>query len=104
MIWNWNSTWNYNNENYDWEALKKEGKVTESVEEKDGYKTITRTFISADGKTKITSSESSPIFDETKQKIAEIEQKIKEAVKKEDYETASKLKKEKEKLTNKKEK
>ena len=58
MLWNWNSTWNFNND-YDWEALKKEGTVTETIEEKDGYKTITRTFVSADGKTRLTSSENS---------------------------------------------
>jgi protein-arginine kinase activator protein McsA len=104
MIWNWNSSWNFNREDYDWEAFKKQGTVTESVEEHDGYKTITKTFISADGKTRITSSESSPIIDETQQRLNEIENEIKEAVKKEDYEKAANLKKEKEKLTNKKEK
>jgi excinuclease UvrABC helicase subunit UvrB len=92
-----NSTFNFNTE-HDWEALKKQGTVTESTEEKDGFKTITRTFISTDGSAKITSSESFPIIDETKQKVIELEKEIKLAVKSEDYEKAAKLKKEKEQL------
>lgn len=104
MLWNWNTSWNFNREDYDWEALKKEGTVTETIEEKDGYKTITRTFVSADGKTRLTSSESSPVINETQQRLNEIENEIKEAVKKEDYEKAATLKKEKETLLNKKKK
>jgi len=92
-----NSTFNFNTK-HDWEALKKQGTVTEHVEEKDGFKTITRTFISTDDSTKITSSESFPIIDETKQKVIELEKEIKLAVKSEDYEKAAKLKKEKEQL------
>lgn len=106
MIWDFfsNNTWNFNSEKYDWEALKKEGTVTETAEEKDGFKTITRTFMSTDGKTKITSSETSPIIDEKKQRLLEIEKEIKEAVSKEDYEKAANLKKEKEQLINKEQK
>ena len=53
MIFNWfsNSTWDSDSE-HDWEALKKQGTVTENIEEKDGFKTITRTFVSFDGSTK----------------------------------------------------
>jgi len=94
-----NSTFNFNTE-HDWEALKKQGTVTESTEEKDGFKTITRTFVSSDGTTKITSSESFPIIDETKQKLIELDKQIKIAVKSEDYEKAAQLKKEKEQLMN----
>jgi hypothetical protein len=100
MFWKWNTSWNFNSD-YDWEALKKEGTVTETVEEKDGYKTITRTFISSDGKTKIISSESLPIIDEMRQKLLKIEKEIKLAVKNENYEKAAELKKQKDNLLNK---
>jgi excinuclease UvrABC helicase subunit UvrB len=102
MIFNWfsNSTWDSDSE-HDWEALKKQGTVTENIEEKDGFKTITRTFISFDGSTKITSSESSLVIEETKKRLIEIEKEIKAAVKNENYELAAELKKEKEQLTQK---
>lgn len=99
--WTFDSTWG-NESNHDWEALKKEGTVTETIEEKNGFKTITRTFVSFDGNTKITSSESISIVDETKSKINEINKKIEEAVKTENYELAAELKKEKETILNKK--
>jgi hypothetical protein len=92
-----NSTFNFNTK-HDWEALKKQGTVTESTEEKDGFKTITRTFVSSDGSSRITNSESFPIIDETKQKINELETEIKLAVISEDYERAAKLKKDKDQL------
>jgi hypothetical protein len=100
MIWNWNTSWNFNREDYDWEALKKEGTVTETIEEKEGFKTIIRTFISFDGKTKITSSESLPIIDEIRQKLLKIEKEIKLAVKNENYEKAAELKKQKDNILN----
>jgi len=102
MIFNWfsNSTWDSDSE-HDWEALKKQGTVTENIEEKDGFKTITRTFVSFDGSTKITSSESSLVIEETKKRLMEIEKEIKVAVKNENYELAAELKKEKEQLTQK---
>ena len=71
----------------------------EALEEKDGFKTITRTFVSFDGQTKITSSESSLVIEETKKRLMEIEKEIKAAVKNENYERAAELKKEKEQLT-----
>ena len=99
MIFDWfsTSTGDFNSE-YDWEALKKQGIVTESTEEKNGFKTITRTFVSSDGSARITSSESFPIIDETKQKISKLETEIKLAVISEDYEKAAILKKQKEQL------
>jgi hypothetical protein len=102
MIFNWfsNSTWDSDSE-HDWEALKKQGTVTENIEEKDGFKTITRTFVSFDGSTKITSSESSLVIEKTKKRLMEIEKEIKAAVKNENYELAAELKKEKEQLTQK---
>jgi len=102
MIFNWfsNSTWDSDSE-HDWEALKKQGTVTENIEEKDGFKTITRTFVSFDGSTKITSSESSLVIEKTKKRLIEIEKEIKAAVKNENYELAAELKKEKEQLTQK---
>ena len=100
MIFDWFSTgtWDSNSE-HDWESLKKQGTVTENIEEKDGFKTITRTFVSFDGQTKITSSESSLVIEETKKRLMEIEKEIKIAVKNENYERAAELKKEKEQLT-----
>ena len=104
-----NSSWdnlffNYNSnnlENHNWDELKKKGTVEESVEEKDGFRTVTKRFTSFDGSQTITSISSSPIIDETKKKMVELDIQIQEAVKKEDYETAAKLKKEKEQLTKK---
>ena len=104
-----NSSWdnlffNYNSnnlENHNWDELKKKGTVEESVEEKDGFRTVTKRFTSFDGSQTITSVSSSPIIDETKKKMVELDIQIQEAVKKEDYETAAKLKKEKEQLTKK---
>ena len=61
--WSWT---NYNGLQYDWDDLKKHGTVTETVEEKDGFKTITKTFSSLDGNTKITSTETTPIIDLSK--------------------------------------
>jgi hypothetical protein len=104
-----NSSWdnlffNYNtnnSENYDWNELKKKGTVEESVEEKDGFRTVTKRFTSFDGSQTVTSVTSTPIIDETKKKVVEIDRQIQEAVKKEDFETAAKLKKEKEQLIKK---
>lgn len=98
--WVFDSTWG-NESNHDWEALKKEGTVTETTEEKNGFKTITRTFVSFGGNTKITSSESISIVDETKSKISEINKKIEAAVKDENYELAAELKKQKETILKK---
>lgn len=102
----WGDLFNYNykpkSTTYNWDELKKQGKVEETTEEKNGFKTITRTFISNDGSQRITQSETFPIIDETKQKLIDLDKQIYNAVKKEDYETAAKLKKEKELLINKK--
>jgi len=98
--WIFDSTWG-NGLNHDWEALKKEGTVTETTEEKNGFKTIIKTFVSFDGETKITSSESISIVDETKSKISEINKQIETAVRDENYELAAQLKKEKETLLKK---
>lgn len=86
--------------NYDWDELKKIGYVEEQSEEKNGFKTITRTFISKDGETKITTSLSEPLINEKFEKIKLLNEQINEAVSKEDYEKAAKLKKEKESLLN----
>lgn len=94
----------YKSTTYNWDELKKQGKVEETTEEKNGFKTITRTFISKDGSQRITQSETFPVIDEIKQKLISLDKQIYDAVKKEDYETAAKLKKEKEILTNKKSK
>ena len=101
--WNWESSssfdnFSFSNPKYDWDKLKKEGKVTETIEEKDGIKTITRYFISLDGNTKITNIESFFIIDDKKQRLKEIKKELEDALKKEDYKKASSLKKEEEKL------
>lgn len=103
MIWEFfnNSTWDFNYEEHDWEKLKKEGTVTETIEEKNGFRTITKTFVSFDGITRITSTESYPIINENSEKLKELNKKIQEAVKKENYEEAAKLKIEKDKLLEK---
>ena len=104
---NWDDMFKFNyefkksGETHDWEELKKKGTVEESVEEKDGFKTITRRFVSFDGIQTITSVSSSPIIDEIKQKVIEIDKQISAAVKSEDYEKAAQLKKEKENLIKK---
>lgn len=99
--WFSSSSWNWlpqNNQNYDWEKLKMQGTVTETTEEKNGFKTTTRTYVSMDGTVTITSSETIPLFDDTKTRLIEIENKIRDAVKKENYERAAELKKEKDNL------
>jgi protein-arginine kinase activator protein McsA len=93
-----NYSYSYDFKQYDWEDLKTKGTVTEALEEKNGFRTITKTFVSFDGTTKITSSESSPIIDVLKKQLNEIDNKIKKAIEIEDYETAASLKKEKTKL------
>jgi len=106
MFTNWfnNDTFNFfkndffNEKKHDWEALKKEGTVTEETKEENGFKTTTRTFVSQDGFTKITSSETSLLIDEKQKKLNEFDKQIQDAVEKEDYEKAAKLKKEKETL------
>lgn len=95
-----NYSYAYHIETYDWEDLKTKGTVTEVVEEKNGFRTTTKTFVSFDGATKITSSESSSIVDVLKKQINEIDDKIKKAIEIEDYETAASLKKEKTTLLN----
>lgn len=112
MFNEWNSTFgnmfggnfkynqpSFNGQEYDWEDLKKKGKVEESVEETNGIKTIVKTFTSFDGTSTITSVSSEPIFDK-KSRLLEIEKEIKEAVVKEDYEKAGSLKQERDKLLN----
>ena len=89
----------FNEKKHDWEALKKEGTVTEETKEENGFKTTTRTFVSQDGFTKITSSETSLLIDEKQKKLNEFDKQIQEAVSKEDYEKAAKLKNEKEKVS-----
>ena len=100
-LFNFNYRFNSSGDNHDWEDLKKKGTVEEIVEEKNGFKTVTKKFVSFDGTQTITSSSTSPIVDETKQKLIEIDKQIAVAVKGEDYETAAKLKKEKEQLLKK---
>jgi hypothetical protein len=101
---NWDDFFKFNyelsssKESYDWEELRKKGTVEEIVEEKDGFKTITKKFTSFDGTKNITSVSSTPIIDETKQKLIEIDKQISLAVQKEDYKTAAKLKLEKDNL------
>lgn len=98
--WNFNQK-SFNGQEYDWEDLKKKGKVEESIEETNGIKTIVKTFTSFDGTSTITSVSSEPIFDK-KSRLLEIEKEIKEAVSKEDYEKAGLLKLERDKIQNKK--
>jgi excinuclease UvrABC helicase subunit UvrB len=86
---------------YDWEQLKKIGKVEETIEDKDGFRTITKTFISNNGKKTITESSTSLIIDNTKKQLEELNIKIQTAVKEENYEKAAQLKKLKEQLLNK---
>lgn len=99
---------NLSNEPYDWESLKKKGKVTETVSEKDGVKSITRTFTSTDGATKITSTETCYCSSEQQDKLIDlqhrlkvIETKLNNAVSTEDYEQAALLKKDKQTILNK---
>ena len=91
---------NLSDSDYDWEDLKSKGKVEESIEEADGIRTITKTFISTDGKQKITSVSSEPIIDDKKQRLIEIDKEIKNAILKENYEKAAELKKERDILLN----
>jgi len=86
---------------YDWEQLKKIGKIEEIIEEKNGFRTITKTFISNDGSKTITESSTSSITDNTKKQLEELNIKIQAAVKEENYEKAAELKKLKEQLLNK---
>ena len=100
-MFKFNYEFNSSSETYNWEELKKKGTVEETIEEKNGFKTVTRKFTSFDGTQTITSSSTSPIIDETKQKLVEINKQIAAAVKNEDFEKAALLKKEKEQLIKK---
>ena len=100
-MFKFNYEFNSSGDSHNWEELKKKGVVEETVEEKNGFKTVTRKFTSFDGAQTITSSSTSLIVDETKQKLIEIDKQIAAAVKNEDYEKAATLKKEKEQLTKK---
>ncbi len=85
---------------YDWEQLKKIGTVEETIEDKDGFITITKTFVSKDGKQTISSVSTMLSVDNTKTKLDSLNKLIQEAVKNEEYEKAAKLKEEKQKLIN----
>lgn len=77
---------------YDWNKLKTLGTIQETVKEENGFKITTRSYISSDGKTKIEYSESSPLIDETQNKLNEFNAAIKKAVEAENYEEASRIK------------
>lgn len=86
---------------YDWNKLKTLGTIQETVKEENGFKITTRSYISSDGKTKIEIkvlediilySESSPLIDETQNKLNEFNAAIKKAVEAENYEEASRIK------------
>lgn len=89
---------NYKYKSYNWDELKKQGRVEETSKEEDGFITVIRTFISHDGKTKITESDSSPTFDSQTLRLMDINNEIKEALKIEDYEKCVLLKKEKDQI------
>lgn len=88
--------------NYDWDKFSQTGKVTEEIKEANGYKTITKSYTSNDGKTKITSSESFKMIDDTAVMLKEIDAKLKKAVESEDFELAINLRNQKKELLNKK--
>jgi hypothetical protein len=96
-----NFKYNYK-EKYDWEDLKQKGYVEELSSEKDGFKTITRTFISSDGQTKITSVMSEPIIDILAKQLEELRAKKKLAIQEQRYEDAAVLREEEIKLLKKK--
>jgi hypothetical protein len=95
-----NFKYNYK-ENHDWDKLKKIGYVEEQTEEKDGFKTITRTFVSIDGETKITAVTSEPIINIIAEQLKEIRAKKSLAIKEERYEDAAKLRNEEKQLLEK---
>ena len=86
---------------HDWNELKKRGHVEEQIIEKDGFVTITRTFVSRDKSEKITEVDSVLILDAYAQRLMEIDCDIKRAIEIEDYETAVKLRDEKRQILSK---
>lgn len=85
---------------HNWDELKKKGRVEEISKEEDGFITITRTFVSHDGKTKITEVDTSPTFSSQALRLMDIETELKEALEKEQYELCAKLKKERDQIKN----
>lgn len=89
---------------HDWEEMKKRGTVTETVQEKNGYKTITKRFVSNDGSESIMSSytefdgASESANTNVEDKIKLLQSKITKAIDAEDFETAAKLRDERQKL------
>ena len=75
----------------DWDKLKKTGKVTEKRTEKDGIVTITKYYISNDGKTSHEETESYLKGYENYTKIMSLKAKLKEAEDKQDYEKCIEL-------------
>jgi protein-arginine kinase activator protein McsA len=86
-------------EKHDWEELKKQGRVEEYIEEKNGIRTITKIF--NNGEKTITYSSSEFIDFYNKKKLDEIEKEIQNCIQLEDYEKAHILKKQKDILLNK---
>lgn len=99
---NWPNFSSSTGKTYDWEELKKQGKVNEIIEEKDGIKTITKTFTSDDGNYSIVSTSSEFVANTNKQSIDELNIKIQKAIADEDYEQAHELNKIKKSILNKK--
>ncbi len=76
---------------YDWEELKKTGKVEETTEENNEVVTITKNYKSFDGKHIISTSNSYYKANENAIKIEELTEQLDIAVDKQDYEIAAKL-------------
>jgi len=89
-----------NNNSANWEELKKTGTVKETIEEKPGFKIITKTYKSNDGSIVISETITEPIKNKNEDKIKELNKQIKEAISKEEYEKAAELKKQRDKILN----
>ena len=98
--WNWKMFYNFKPKENNWDELKKQGRVEEISKEEDGFVTITRTFVSADGKTKITEVDSIPTFSSQALRLMDIENELKYALEDENYEKAIKLRDEKKQIEN----
>ena len=92
---------NDNQKSHNWEDLKKRGNVTEHSVEVDGFITLTRKFVSFDGKETITEVDSFNSFSSKTLRLMDIDSEIKQAIEVEDYEKASELKKEKDSILKK---
>lgn len=85
---------------HNWDELKKRGRIEETSKEEDGFITVTRTFVSHDGKTRITEVDTTPTFSSQALRLMDIETELKEALDKEQYELCAKLKKERDQIKN----